>query len=66
MLYEVYANTIGILEEFEKRELSESSVNIPIHRSHIQIPDQSKKGKVDVSILLSINLTLIPFFVFFF
>ncbi|CAC5389873.1 unnamed protein product [Mytilus coruscus] len=59
MLYEVYANTIGILEEFEKRELSENSDNVPIQRSHIQIPDQSKKGKVDVQAILQTQILIL-------
>lgn len=48
MMYEVYANTIGILEEFEKRELT--NTNQDIQRSNVKIPDQSHKTDQDVSL----------------
>ncbi|CAC5387687.1 unnamed protein product [Mytilus coruscus] len=55
MVFEVYGNTIGILEEFERRE----SKNKSIKRSQVQIPDQSGKDDNDVQTILQAQILIL-------
>ncbi|CAC5389872.1 unnamed protein product [Mytilus coruscus] len=57
MLYEVYTNAIGILEEFEKRELK--NTNLVIQRSNVKIPDQSHKKDQDVQVILQTQILIL-------
>lgn len=60
MVYEVFANVISILEEFEARENARKvdSRNKSLPRSDIYLPDQSRKADQDVERILETQLLI--------
>lgn len=60
MVYEVFANVISILEEFEKREMA-NSMDKPtkaMPKSKIEIPDQSYKKDHDIQRIVETQLLI--------